>query len=328
MYSNGNQMDKMDQVFNEFLKSEYYSNAATWGSYLHGYCKLGDIIKMEEIIELMKEYNIKKSDIMYGTIMKGYLNSQKYNKVLEIYDEMINNRIKPGQVSIYLKYCAYVSLQLHSETEIDRTMYYDKIKNEIKLELKKYDIKPEFKLRNLLLKSKIIEYSHNNPQKIVKYFEKNEQYYPYWKYDNKSNSWLINLHQYYHIECQFILRYIFAYKLSEFPPNKDVCIITGYGKHNDLSKKNALKSFIEHEISQWEPSMHCYQNTSHPGSIYIPYSSIIKCIENNPTLQYMENGSLNWYRYEDIMKNDTTNKCESLESTRFNVYNLSDYIPK
>ena len=270
---------KADTIFNEyFLKSEYVDEITIYNSYLNVYARKGDTYKMNNIINIMNDHDVKFNFTTYGTIMKYYINSKKYSKCLELYDDL---NVNDSSLNL-MKLIALQKLQIQYKILNDKdesTKYFNEAMN-------CFNVTYSFKKVKLL--SNIVEYCDINPNNIIEYFEKNE--YKYLKRSNH-NILCIDLHLYNKLESQFILRYIFAFKLNLFDSNHDLNIFTGYGKHQ--TKAYSLKNDVKNEINSWNNITICVNSNDNPGLLLISKDIWVKFLNNSPTMIYFDKPNIN-----------------------------------
>ncbi|KNH05754.1 polyadenylation/uridylation factor 1 [Perkinsela sp. CCAP 1560/4] len=100
------QIDEMEKVFEEMLKSKKptefdcshtpsadqsavscFPTTVTFHHILSAYAKRGDVFKMLNILEKMKEHGIQLTAVTYNILVAGYCRARQFNKVKELIEE-------------------------------------------------------------------------------------------------------------------------------------------------------------------------------------------------------------------------------------------------
>merc|ERR1719247_1891666 len=77
------------QLVQHFLRTQSEDvDEVLVNSLLDVFCRMGDMPRLEETLQKMKEYGIKGSAVTYGTIVKAYGKSGNIDKVLKAWEDM------------------------------------------------------------------------------------------------------------------------------------------------------------------------------------------------------------------------------------------------
>lgn len=317
IYSSSKQKNKATKLLKEYINkypNNKHGHQAIIGSYINLYCKLGDIKQIKKIIKLStKKYGLKLTNELIASIMTCYYTNRKYYKIIKLYNKWINDKNNnniPNRHLLFMK-CVSLSHLIRSCNHgfEEKQKIYHQLINTLYVDLNKYGIRLDQTFAKIHLNAAIFLYHNQNPQEIVKVFEQlsNENLIGY--LTNSQTLQIIDLHVFEFVTAQFILRYIFAYKLNKiFNDNCNrICIITGKGKHtwtNDKGNEQlSLYKFIVKELSSWKPPL-ILPNTSKLGRIYIHKHQLSEYLNNTDNNNYakhlLEIPSNDWYNFESF----------------------------
>ena len=293
IYRKQNNMDKVhDLVNNQLMKSDIKSLVemeALLGAYLGIISGKCDISSVRYIIELMKDKGITLNVVHYSNLMNAYFCNGDYYECINVFNDMINNGIKPDEICICHLLTTYLSIQHKSMINKDintELLYHQKIVTGLSNLIKRYKVKEYHRMHIKRLDSMILYYRNRNPSIMVEYFQNNSDKYPY-RNGNK-----IDLHEYTHISAQFILRYLFHYDFHDIiQNNQDLIIIVGKS-----IASTSLKQFVIKEINSWNSALVPINDNQNEGRVIIPNQSL-RITNVSPTVTYFENNSHSWYMH-------------------------------
>eukprot|EP01084_Bolivina_argentea_P167463 290628_1 len=265
VYSRSYQNYKAIQLFEEYRQRDDLDqqNETIHGAYLNVFSRMGDIKEMENVIHMMKNKNISMTNpVILSDIMRTYVVAGKPRKCIKIYNYIINNKnieIQPSHLS--LTNIAMTQL-IHCETVSEQEKYqlFDDINDILDNKFAAYGYKVSPVDIVPLFDAAIGLYCNKEPIKIINLFEKllNKQLIGYTTFDGVNGDNALDLHGFYPPTAQFILRYVFVFKLNELlltmDESNDFIIITGKGKHTS-KKKGILKQIVMDELLSFDPPM-------------------------------------------------------------------------
>ena len=293
IYGKTGDIEKAQHLFNEYyLKlNDNVCDIAVWNALISCYANAGMIKEIKDTIKKMSTIGIvfdsNNSKYLCTMIMKTYLHLNNPNGIFNVYNKMITKDVKPDKLIIYHKYKGYYLL-----LQKDLKYYHlNKILTEMDSELTQYNIKSDHLIHSLKLESIILYYSTKDPLKIIQYYEDNSHNFPIFRTPN-----IMDFHEYSKILTQFILRYIFGFKIKDILSNDDLKIICGKNKNNE----NSLKQFILNEINSWNYNIIIENDPTNSGCIIIPKQNIIHFNgkTNDIIINFFENISNNWCCFE------------------------------
>ena len=291
IYKKMKDYDKAEKIFNEFLNSngvdDLKARTVVWNTYLSIYASQGDMHQINNVLGLMKQYNIEKNILIYTTVMSGCLNAKKPDFVLKLYDEIVKQGILMDHYAINCKYFAYSMIQIEMiKNNVDSYQIMDKIVNESIDEFTKYRqlIMHPMELRRL--SSSMLYWLDKDPTQTFEVYDQ-----------IKDNFQYIIDGKYISFNCfeanetiQYGLRYMFAYELND-----------------DIFKQKQVRikgntQFISSEIKNWNMDINPETDIMNPNVLIISVDDINKCRFNNPCIKFFENPSKNWKIYDNIFE--------------------------
>eukprot|EP01084_Bolivina_argentea_P042533 78419_1 len=264
IYSKAHQFEKGKQIFveynNKISNNELTYHLPTINSYLDLCAEWGNFKEIQNILDIIQNNNNLCLDVIgITTVMKYCVSARKYAKCIEVIDKWLtdnNNNNTYAPEMLHLKCYSFAHLINSNNINFEeKYAIYSKLKDTIYIESVAYrlDITPI--IAKTHLQGVIYLYAEYNPIEIVNVFEYllNKQLIGYFK--NTS----IDLHGFQLVEAQFVIRYLFAYKLNELMElnnnNNKINIIVGKGKHasGEQNEKGILREFIIDEFLSWDP---------------------------------------------------------------------------
>ena len=148
-------------------------------------------------------------------------------------------------------------------------------------------------------------YHDNNPMEIVKVFEDllQKKLIGYKQPNVYKDGFLISFRMFVPSQAQFILRYLFAFKMQEIlnsvvkgSQDEQIRLMVGKGKAK-LDKQSVLAPFIMKELRSWNPPINSSVDTRNSGLLVIDKKELIPYCNNemNFAKQILINPSSDWY---------------------------------
>ena len=313
IYSLSQEKEKATRLLNEYV-SKHPENIrghnGIFSPYINVFSKLGDIKGMKKAIKLCSENGLKFDNQIIVAILKVYYQNGKYDKIIQIVNDWISRKKndRPSRQIFFYKLIALSHMIKQCQKGFEaKKKIYDKLVNTLYIELKKYQIELDPLLVKPHLNGAIFLYSDHDPQQIVQVFESlmKKNLIGYMLYDEKKRQKSIDLHVNDLTDAQFIIRYIFAYKLNDIiQKDQDyVCIVTGKGRHTWTKGKGtgqgAMQKFIIQELLSWDPPINA-ETRWNGGRIWIhkKYFQPYLDNENNYAKRKLCVPSDDWY-YDD-----------------------------
>ena len=297
IYSKMNDAQMVDELFEKRCED----TEIIFGVYINALGKLGQTPKFDNVLSYMKRNDIGLNAYHFNGIMKGYLENMENEKVLNIYNILIQNELKPHPAILTMKYQAIFNMQNEAKNNGDLILeeqYHSMIMNEFLNELHLFGLNEDFYYYGLQLSSIITHNKGVNPSNIITFFNEHKQHWNYIQ-NRGNNVYWIDLHLLYPLQAQFIIRYFFAFELETLKDPQSIIIYCGIRRHSSNTNKNitSIRDFIINEISKWDPKINI--NTNDDWNITIHLPEIKKILENNPTICYFKDVNLsnNWYDY-------------------------------
>lgn len=305
IYSKCHQIDKANKLFNLYLN--YLNNGELklypliFNAYLNVFSRNGDIKGMKNVIKIIKKYNLKINESNITDLMRGYLLAKKPKKVLNLLENYINLGNIPNLQMMGIKCAAYNELIKNNKSFNEKYKLFIKLR-EIPNDIRKYKLKSNHSIAATQLLGAIYLYHDNNPFQIVKIFEDllNKNLIGY-KQPNKNNDgFLISFRMFLPLQTQFILRYLFAFKISDIlnsiENKQDHTIKIMVGKGNaKIDKKSVLAPFIIKELKSWNPPILSYIDVN-SGLLCIDKQQLIPYIDNNNNINFAKKLLLSPYK--------------------------------
>ena len=310
IYARTEQIDKARILFDEYIQrvqnGELQVDAYVFHAYLNGFSRIGDIKGIQDVTKLMKQYNIELDEYMVSDIMRGFLIAEKYDKCLKTLQSYIDNGNIPNVHMMAMKCMALSNIILdmkrNRKSFKEKYEIFDQIKS-IPNEFKQYGLKMQQFIVSIQLSSAIYLYHDNHPMEIVHLFRRfvEKKLIGYKQYDENDNNYLLSFRMLHPVHAQFILRYLFAFRIGEIlnsvGDEKDkIKIIVGKGKG---SKHGAQKMgpFIMKELLSWKPPIQSYVDEKNEGQIIIDKQQIMPYCEvkMNYARKRLMHGSKDWH---------------------------------
>jgi pentatricopeptide repeat protein len=93
-YVNDNNITKVNEILKEMKKNNIPPNIKSFNTLIIKYSNDNNIIKFDKLLNEMKnEYNIKFDYLSYKIIINFYIKIKNYNKINELIEEILNNKI-------------------------------------------------------------------------------------------------------------------------------------------------------------------------------------------------------------------------------------------
>ena len=268
-YANGNNIRKAEEIFLQCKEP----SAKTINSFLNGLSKARKYDKFEEYkILVSKKYNFPTRIEDCNMIMSSYLRFKMPEKSIEIFNQIIakEKKFKPDHLTLGMLQVAYYKMQkkcirINTDTDeetIKMNEYYKQVTEIIPNEIKMIGNGGESLLSvsrvDTIIGSILHYYGQNNWHDAWDKIEKvmNEYNYGFWRIEEKSQEWIIDVHLSSIEVVIFGLRYVFV-KNRDFIMglNYDLRILTGRRLHVQGFKKTReydVKDVVVNEISNWE----------------------------------------------------------------------------
>ena len=301
IYAKIKDIDRAKYIWdNYFITSQNNSNPRTWGAYLNVYAKVGMIDDVLRVFGEMKSRNVQMTHVTYGIIMDSYLKVNQPLKALEYYDELITSNITPKLNILGSRYIAYLKIYYNQKlgnhrTEHNNEYYYHKIMKQYMDDLKKYELKPDFKVYMIQFNCVILHYFDQNPMEMVRYFEMNKKYLQY-----LVSPQMIDLHHFPIVCAQFVIRYILAYELQTVCSNKKFEIICGKTVRNK-SNHFQLINFVINELQSFDIECNIQPKNNGRIDVFIRDDTQRQIIKNK-AIKYFTDTSHDWH-FDWISKN-------------------------
>eukprot|EP01083_Nonionella_stella_P029406 80954_1 len=314
VYAKAHQKKKANWLFHEYLqkvkRNELSANLALFGAYLNVLSRCGDPKGMKQVVAMIKENGFELNNVIIGDVMRGYLAARQYKKCIATLKIWTDNGHIPTQAMMMLK-CASLEHMIASDDAsfCDKEKLYLETEDIIHNQLRQYGIERNQYIAGTKLSAAVFLYRATNPIKLVQIFESmlQQQLVGYEWYDARNHKTLIDLHVFQPWNAQFILRYLFAFKLKEIadPSDEALCIICGKGKHTqgDANNQGGLLQFIQKELCSWNPPIRSTQHATNKGRLVIERSELAPYLEGemNCAKEKLMNVSNDWY-YGDPRK--------------------------
>eukprot|EP01083_Nonionella_stella_P146595 461284_1 len=309
VYSRAHQKQNATALFDEYLqkvkRNELPKTLPVFGAYLNVFSRCGDAEGMERVIQLIQQNAFELNNVIIADIMRGYLTARQYRKCIETLDEWIGDGHKPTLPMMMLK-CVNLQFRIKCDDGIsfgEKEKLYLEIEDVIHCQLEQYGLAKDQYITVTQLSAAVLLYRQTNPMKLVQIFESmlQQNHIGYEQYDAKNKNTLIDLHCFNKWNAQFILRYVFGFKLKDILKTGDekLYIICGKGKHTEGDGNNhgRLQQFIQDELSQWKPSIASRQDETNKGRLVIDRSELTAYLEEdiNCAKEKLMNLSSEWY---------------------------------
>lgn len=306
--------NKAIELFIEYLKKmqkkQIQKDLCVFGAYLNIFTQIGDIDGINNAFSLIKENKFECNHVIYGNVMNGFLNAKKPRKCIEKFNEfekeLLLRKLYPNNTMYQFQCIALSNIIQFEHNKLTFNQKFE-IYKELKTVINQHRLWKHPNIVSSLLSSIIILYHNKNPQLIVKIFELfvKKQLLGYYGYSNETQNVgeiLIDLHGFQFIEIQFILLYIFGYKLQEW--NVDdiyyLKLIVGKRSHS-LNATKGLKEFVIEQLSTYNPPILCDKDERNEGVLLIHKDQLLHYVRNkmNFARHKLTIPSNNWYFGDD-----------------------------
>ena len=242
LYGECNDVVSLEKMFGDHvLGSEYENDATLWGNYMNYYGKNGDIKKVKSIVKLMRQKEIGMNVVIYSIIMNAYLRAKRYNDVIMLYNTLIKKEIKPNSQILFSKYWTFVELQQN------KNLTHDYIISQYNKDCTEFQIHNDKLIKNIILKSYLIESDHEITNEIIRFITQNKWYL----YQYNPNEGIIQLYNNDESCLQFMLKYIFKFEIKSLKPNINMNINVYMNKYESIM-------FVKEKLSEWYPETHIF----------------------------------------------------------------------
>ncbi len=330
VYSASRQKEKANKLLTEYLEkhpNNKQGHVGIFGSYINLFSKLGDMKEMKKAMKLGTKHGLQITNELIASIMTCYYANGKYQRVVDVFNDWIDGGNTPNRHIFFLKCVALTHLIGSCKNGFDgKQRIYNQLQDTLYGELNNYGVKLDQALARTQLNGAIFLYHNHDPQEIVKVFERlcNKNLMGYLADPDKPE--LIDLHLLDFVDAQFILRYVFAYKLDEILKDGQdrLCIITGKGKHTWTEGKGTMQGsmykFIAKELASWDPPI-IVPDTSGSGRIEVYKHQLDGYLNNanNYAKQKFSIPSDDWYKHKErkSKRKDTKNLGEIQEEEKY-----------
>lgn len=296
IYSKSDKLDRIDKLFTEYLmklnKQELRADARTFRCYFRAFSFRGDTKKMKSILKVMNEYKVSPNSLI-SDIMNGYLNANKPQKSIEIFNKYINKpEMSDNMTSLFIMKCKALNQMIKNESHFDtKQELYKELENLIFHQYKDYGIKILDGHIAIILEAVINVYNERDPDKIMHVFKsfKDKNLICYKSYEKDKDCNALDLHPLRNWNVQkFVLRYVIEKELNEFISlNGTLHIIVGKGIHS-IGEKNrkrlrirekmiecgSLSQGVIEELLSYKPPIRCKYDENNVGVLLIEPSQL------------------------------------------------------
>eukprot|EP01084_Bolivina_argentea_P022268 41382_1 len=295
VYSVAYQKDKATNIFNDYLNKVNENilpcNAPTFGAYLNVFCRIGDIIEMKNVIQLMELYGLELTEINVSDVMRGYYKAGQYDNCIDMLNQWINKGKVPTMAMILLK-CNSLAQKIKFSEESFQVKYgiYDELCRTINENMEYYRLKINAMIALSQLDAAIFLYEYENPMKIVEIFEKlvDDNLIVYWQYNRKLKKNVIELQNFELWQAKFIISYVIAFKLNEVLVGDGYRLWIVIGKRgfdfkneNAMEKRNKLLNCLIEEFATWNPPLKLDREMlDTEGTVVITREELLPYIDN------------------------------------------------
>ena len=326
-YSNADHREKAVQIFNEYLqrlqRRELAVHPPIFSAYLNIFSSCGDLEGIHSALDILKEHGIDCNHrVIITIIVSGHYNAREHRKCIELIDEWIQNGNVPDSNLLRFK-CAALSRILQDESTFpQKQKIYRRLQDVIHRDLKDYGLDITPKIASIYLIAAISLYHNVNPMEMVKLYHDLERrqflkQYISSEFGTFSASKEINVHFADILEAQFVIRYLFGYRLEEVMDNGDdevIWILVGKGKHSKGMGRNQgkMRQFVIKELSNWNPPLECKPHPFNHGLLSVdkrqltPYLKRDRMSGMNAVQRMLLNPSTRWNvvdpRWMDIVE--------------------------
>ena len=307
VYARSHQTEKADALMNEYL--DKHTNGQLdychiFGSYIGVYSKIGDVDGMKRAIEIGTRHGMELKPFVFGQLISGYYRARKYKKCVKLFDKWMKKGNRPTNIDLYWK-CAALSgmIKDYEISFVEMEGLYLEIVVVLQSQLKNFGLTMDPLLAKTQLSAAIFLYGSHDPSQIVNVFEQllADDLIGYTPSDVEIGC--IDLHCFEPWIAQFVVRYVFGYKLKEVLGGRDeLSIITGVGKHT-LGMEHGqgyLYNFILNELSTWNPPI-VLEKGENDGRLRCAKEQLLAHIDNerNYAKQKLTSPSNDWWSYKE-----------------------------
>eukprot|EP01084_Bolivina_argentea_P144946 254202_1 len=280
-YSKAAKLDMSAKIFNEYIErvenKELELDAVLFNAYLNGFSRNGCMEGIQNIMNLFQKYELELTERSIADVMRGCINAKDYKQCLKIIQQWIDSGNMPNISMMSLKCVALAQMIGDKNNDLnfdEKCKLYTRLKNVMYSELKFYGMNITDRIAKIQLDAAIYLYE-NDPMEIVNVFEwlLGKQLIGYQMYCKIRGTLCIDLHLYSIKQAQFIIRYLFGFKLNEIVTMDDneLVIIVGVGKHSPGhgDSNGVLRQCIMEELLSWNPPVHCDFCRQNKGALVI-----------------------------------------------------------
>eukprot|EP01084_Bolivina_argentea_P101103 181330_1 len=319
VYAKAHQIEAAKNIFTEYKhkvdNKEFEPHAVTFGAYIDAFSSVGDVNGMVDSIKLFKKYMGGLDIIATANIMEGFNNCRLPRKAMQVFNEWIDQGLKPNRAMLKLKCIAHANIIKDDEDIRDNFAVKLKEYNELlqivdaNCKMERNVIDPQ--LFTIQLFAAIALYHDVNPMEIVKIFEQMVENNNIGYTSRNKQQFAIDLHLFLPLHAQFILRYLIGFKLKEIfylSKSHKVIMITGKGKHAEgtSNEQYSLQTFVQQELLRYNPPIKAIPSVTNTGQLEIEKSELLPYLhdETNFAKNKLLQPSTDWYWDDPRKKND------------------------
>ncbi len=280
-HSRHHQIEKATEIFNEYLDrvklGELELEVIVFNAYLNGFSRIGDMDGMQKVMRLIDEYGLELTHHSIADVMRGCIGSKDYKSCLKAYQSWIDNGKRPNLNTMLLKCVALAKLITECDTFNEKHTLYLRLVDTLNNQLVFYGLELTPRIATTQLDAAINLYEHE-PMQIVEVFESmlERKLIGYQNIDGH-----IDFHFFTLTQAQFILRYLFGFKLNELVKDDqdELFIVVGQGIHTPGDKKDGnrgrMRELVIKELESWIPFVTCRICKENKGMLAIKRDSLL-----------------------------------------------------
>eukprot|EP01083_Nonionella_stella_P040874 110837_1 len=286
VYSRAGQMDDANKILNEYTErvhnNEMELDVVIFNAYLNGFSRVGDMKGIQSVLTLLDEYGLECTENTITDVMRGCVKAKQYMQCMTVLKQWMDVKGKtPNPNMMKLKCLCFVQMiREHKGSFDEKYKLYLRLRDTIHNELMLYGMEVNADIARTELSGAIFLYAADATE-VVDVFETllKKGYIGYQNYQ-RNGPMCIDLHLFTLSEAQFIVRYLFGFKLNQIMDETRDCtlgIIVGKGKHSHgQSTNNAnLRTFIMDELLSWNPPIRCQIDSQNKGKLVVPKVELI-----------------------------------------------------
>lgn len=306
IYADNNKFMEAHKLFYEYIdkakQGKLQYNLPVINAYLNACNSKQNFMEMTKVMDIIQETDgLSLDKYSIANIMKSCIAAGKYKKCVKVFEKWIGEGNEEVIQMLYIKCRALAKMIMAKDLTFEQKCeLYRNLEMNVADAMEKGGIGS--KLKKCLLEGCIYLYADKDPMEIVKLFESlvDEGWIGYIALDHGPASHneltmrpLIDIHGFQWIENQFILRYLFTFKLDEILKSIDydgkISIIVGVGK-------GKLKKLVMEELKSWDPSIACKECEENKGKIIIEEYEVKKYeCDDNHAKSLLCTPSQNWH---------------------------------